>query len=75
MPPLRHRGITMPRFVADGNERLRQSPEFQARLRQLQETVRARHAAEFAEAGFLRRIVLRWRIAAEFRAERRKIAP
>lgn len=64
-----------PRFVADGGWRLRQSPEFQARLRELRESVRARHAAELAKAGLFRRLVLRWRIASEFRRERRKIEP
>ena len=64
-----------PRFVADGESRLRRSPEFQARLRALRDTIRARHAAELAETGVFRRLVLRWRIAAEFRRERRKIEP
>ena len=63
------------RIVANGASRLRRSPEFQARLRELRESIRARHAAEFAEASFLRRLALRWRMAAEFRAERRKIEP
>ena len=64
-----------PHIVSDGAARLRGSPEFQARLRQLRETIRARHAAEFAAAGVIRRLVLRWRMAAELRAERRKIEP
>jgi hypothetical protein len=64
-----------PRFVADGANRLRSSPEFQARLRELRESIQARHAAEFAEAGFFQRLVLRWRIAREFRRERQKIEP
>jgi hypothetical protein len=63
------------RIVSDGESRLRSSPEFQARLRELRESIRARHAAEFAAAGFFRRFVLRWRMATEFRAERRKIEP
>jgi hypothetical protein len=64
-----------PHIVSDGASRLRRSPEFQARSRRLRESIRARHAAEFAAAGFFRRLVLRWRIAAEFRTERRKIEP
>ena len=64
-----------PRFVADGESRLRRSPEFQARLRDLLESIQARHAAELAPAGFFQRLLLRWRIAAEFRRERRKIEP
>ena len=64
-----------PRIVADGEWRLRRSPEFQARLRELRESIHARHAAELAAAGFIQRLVLHWRIAAEFHRERRKIVP
>jgi len=49
--------------------------EFQARVRELHESIQARHAAELAAAGFFRRLLLGWRIAAEFRRERRKIEP
>jgi hypothetical protein len=63
------------RIVADGGVRLLEGKQFQARLRELRESIRARHAAEFAGAGFLRRLVLCWHIAAEFRRERRKIEP
>jgi hypothetical protein len=62
-------------IVADGESRLRQDEEFQARQRELRESIRARHAAELAGAGFLRRLVLRWRMAAEYRRERRQLAP
>ena len=62
-------------IVADGETRLRRSPEFQARLRELRESIHTRHAADLAEAGFMRRLVLRWRMAADFRRERRKLAP
>jgi hypothetical protein len=64
-----------PRIVADGAWRFRRSPEFQARLRALRESAQTRHEAELAEAGFFRRAVLRWRIAAEYRRERQKIEP
>lgn len=64
-----------PRIVADGAWRLRRSPEFQARLRELRESIEARHATELAQAGFVRGLILRWRIAAEFRRERRKLEP
>ena len=64
-----------PRFVADGESRLRSSPEFRARLRELRECIRARHAAELAHARFFQRLVLHWRIAREFRRERQKIEP
>jgi hypothetical protein len=63
------------RFVCDGEWRLRRSLEFQGRLRELRDAIQARYAVELAAAGFVRRLVLRWRIAAEFRRERRKIEP
>ncbi len=62
-------------IVSDGEARVRRSLEFQARSRELRESIRARHAAGLAGAGCFRRFVLRWRMAAEFRAERRKIEP
>lgn len=64
-----------PRFVAGGRWRLRSSPEFQKRLRELRESVRAQHAADWARSGFFRRLILRWRITSEFRRERRRIEP
>lgn len=67
--------LMKPGIVNDGESRLRSSLEFQARLRELRDSVRARHSAEMAEAGFFRRLVLRWRMAAEYRRERRKIEP
>ena len=63
------------RFVVDGSWRRRRSAEIQARLSALRETVRARYAAELADAGFFNRLLLRWRLAAEFRRERKKIEP
>lgn len=63
------------RIVADGETRLCRSPEFRFRLRELRESVRARHAQELADAGFFRRLVLHWRIAAEYRRERRTVQP
>ena len=62
-------------IVADGGWRLHENAEFQARLRRLRVSVRGRHAAELAQAGFIRRLILHWRIAAEYRGERRKIVP
>ena len=62
-------------IVSDGAERLRRSPEFQARLRELRQTIQARHAAELSQAGLFRRLVLRWQIAVEFRRERRTLVP
>lgn len=62
-------------IVSDGAVRLRSSPEFQARLRKLRASIQARHPAEWAEAGFYERLILRWRMALEYRRERRKIVP
>lgn len=63
------------RIVEGGASRLWDTPEFQARLRELEDSIEARHAAELAQAGFFRRFVLRWQIAAEYRRERKKIVP
>ena len=63
------------RIVADGAGRLHGSADFQARLRQLQDSVWERHVYEFDRAGFFRRLILRWQIWREFRQERRKIVP
>lgn len=63
------------KIVADGELRLRRDKNFKARLQALHDSVRAPHALEIAEAVFFRRLLLRWRIAAEFRKERQKIEP
>jgi hypothetical protein len=63
------------RIVVDGATRNQQSPEFQAQLRELHTSIRKRHEADLAAAGFIGRMVIRWRIAAEFRRERRSIEP
>ena len=62
-------------IVADGARRLRRSPELKARLHELREAIRARHSGELAGAGLFDRLVLRWRMAAEYRRERRKLEP
>lgn len=62
-------------FVADGELRVKRSPEFQARLRALRESVAIRYAAEFAAAGFLGRCRLRWRMALEYQREKRRMGP
>ena len=64
-----------PHIVADGERRLRRSPEFTVRLHELRETIRERHAEELAAAGLFGRVVLRWRMAAEYHCERRKLEP
>ena len=63
------------RIIANGYSRLRNHPEFQSRLRQLQADICGRHASELASAGFFRRLVLRWQMWLEFRRERRKFVP
>lgn len=65
----------MTRFVVDGEVRLRQSPQFQARLGELYKLVRARHAANYVAGGFFRGILLRWRVTVDFMRERRRIEP
>jgi hypothetical protein len=62
-------------LVAKGERRLRSSPEFKARLREVRQSVKAWHAAELETAGLLRRMVLQWQIYAEYRQERRIIVP
>jgi hypothetical protein len=75
MDAKRKRRTIKSQFVADGESRLRQTPEFQARLRELRESICARYAAELSGAGLVRRLTIRMRIAIEFRRERRKIEP
>ena len=62
-------------IIADGESKLKRAPEFQAKLRALQESIHARYAAELSSARFFRRCILRWRIAMEYRRERRQIVP
>ena len=50
----------------------RSGPEFRARVHELHESIKARYATELAEAGFFRRMILRYRIAAEFNREMTK---
>jgi len=64
-----------PHIVADGERRLRRSPELKAQLDALREAVRARHAEELVSAEFFGRLVLRGRMAAEYRPERGKLEP
>jgi hypothetical protein len=60
-------------LVADGLARRYQSGEVQLRLQQLRQEIDARYAGALAEAGFVRRFILRWRMTVEFRRERWKI--
>jgi hypothetical protein len=62
-------------IVADGESRFFASPEVQARLRAIKDSIRAGYAEEWAKAGFFGRLFLRWRIAQDYRRERDKIVP
>jgi hypothetical protein len=62
-------------IVADGEKRLKGSSEFNAKLRVLRQDIRARHESELAIAGFFRRCIIRWRMALEYRRERRNMVP
>lgn len=66
-------------IVYDGRPRLFRDSDFQAKLQahlqKLRATIEARHVAELASAGWLRRQRLRWRMAAEYRRERRRLVP
>lgn len=63
------------RFVVDGEQRLRNCAEFKARLHELRLSIRTRHAAELAQAGFFERMLIRCRMAAELREEKARIKP
>jgi hypothetical protein len=62
-------------IVADGPLRFSVSEEYQMRRRELQQTVAARYAARYADAGFFRRLLIRYLRYREFRQELRKITP
>jgi hypothetical protein len=68
-------GYMKSNIAADGDLRLRRDKKFKARLQAVRDSVRARYALELVEAGFFRRLLLRWRIAVEIRKERQKIEP
>ena len=63
------------RIVANGERRLHDGAQRKAQLRKLRDSIKAKHEAELAKAGLLRRLALRWGLATEFRRERRKIEP
>ena len=62
-------------LMADGKERMLANDEVQSRLRDLHAAIRAKHAEDLEQAGFFHSILIRRRIEAEFRKERRKIEP
>jgi hypothetical protein len=58
------------RFVADGWERLKRTPEFRQRCELIEAKVRSKYAAELAAAsGFWQRKKLQWRISREVNRE------
>lgn len=67
--------VMRPNFVLGGEANLRRSAEFQARVREVRASILARHAADFAHAGFFGRLILHWRVAVEFRRACRKLEP
>ena len=69
------RAIMKSQIVVDGPERMKQSAEYQARLRQLRRSIHLRYAPELSRAGFLRQTFLRLRMEYEFRRERRRMGP
>lgn len=62
-------------FVVDGERRLLESEELRTKLREVKADIRSRYAEKMAKAGFFRRLALRWRMAAEYRQERKRIVP
>mgnify|MGYP000925126052 CR=1 FL=1 len=62
-------------LLVDGEERLAESPEFQARLAQLRREIEQRYAAELAEAGVFKGLYLRWKIAAEYHHQASRLYP
>lgn len=63
------------RIVADGDCRFEDSESFRAQVNALRDQIRARYAEQLATAGFLRRLILKVRIAREFRRERKRLGP
>jgi len=59
-----------PRIVSDGEFRL-----LEARKNEARGVVASRYAAEWARAGFFRRLILRWRIHREISREVEKNRP
>lgn len=62
-------------FVEDGRSRWHEGDPGGQRLKELRDSIRDRYADEFARGGILRRLVLRIRMAFEFRRERKLLEP
>jgi hypothetical protein len=65
----------MNRFVADGRERLLADPETQKQIADATRRVAEKYQGALAEAGFWKRLWLRWRMYREINREVEKIAP
>ena len=63
------------RFVFEGEGRLKNSPEFRAKLQALKEAIAARYVSEMAAAGPFKRALLWVRIQRDFLRERRQLTP
>jgi hypothetical protein len=63
------------RFVADGEKRLRKSPEFRAACDEIARTVRQENAVELEKAGLMGRLMLRARMRSQIRARIKQLAP
>jgi hypothetical protein len=55
------------RIIAQGAERLRTNLKYQTRVKAAQAAIRERYAPLLAQAGFFRRLVLRWQMWQEYR--------
>ena len=62
-------------IVAEGRSLLLGNEHFQSRLHALREAIQREHAGELDNAGFLLRILIRRRIAREFKRKRTAIDP
>jgi len=63
------------RLVADGGRRFENTPEFRERLVELRQTIHARYAERLAKTNFFQRSVLRLKMAADYRREKKHLSP
>ena len=63
------------RFVADGGNRIRQTPEFKAACLDITQSVRQEYTAEMDRASPLCRLMLRARMKREIRTRIEQMAP
>lgn len=62
-------------IVADGPMRFAKTEAYRARVRAVEQAVAARYATRLAEAGFLRRLLIRYMRYRELRRELTRITP